>query len=241
MGEQKNVDIESVEFKEELKKTIKFTDKILKQFNFVYNKNDEIVESIQFGLTRNKLIYNKRYCPCFFVTQTKEDRICPCKPALKEEIPKQGYCHCGIFCTEEYASTQKEEEKVEEIVHQHSRGLTVEECELLLKKEALDSDELESLMEAKKLKMIKFNLVDTREPYENKQLRITDTDYLIPTTSFYEKLKDIEDKKDIPVVVYCHTGSRSAYCQRIMGDLGFKQVGNLTYGIISYRGQTERG
>ena len=91
------VDPESIEFKNELKKTIKFTEKVLKQFDFVYNPDNEITKSIHFGLTRNNLIYNKRYCPCFFVTKTKEDRICPCKPALEEEIPKQGFCHCSIF------------------------------------------------------------------------------------------------------------------------------------------------
>ncbi len=34
----------------------------------------------------------------------KEDnRICPCKPALETEIPEDGKCHCGIFCTPEHA------------------------------------------------------------------------------------------------------------------------------------------
>ena len=96
----KKVDPESEEFKAELAKTHVFTDKVLTQFGFVYNPDAEVNESVQFGLTRNKLIYGKRYCPCFFVTGNKEeDRICPCKPALEEEIPGDGKCHCGIFCT----------------------------------------------------------------------------------------------------------------------------------------------
>ena len=105
--EMKKVDPESEEFKVELAKTVKFTDKVIEQFGFVYNPDAAINEGIQMGLTRNKLIYNKRYCPCFFVTGNKEeDRICPCKPALEHEIPNDGVCHCQIFCTPEYAAAK---------------------------------------------------------------------------------------------------------------------------------------
>jgi rhodanese-related sulfurtransferase len=71
--------------------------------------------------------------------------------------------------------------------------------------------------------------------------RIVGTDYLIPTTSFYNSLEQIISQKDTAVVVYCHSGSRSAYCQRIMLDLGFKSVANLDYGISYYGGERERG
>ena len=96
-GTIKKIDPESVEFKEELEKTIKFTDKVCAQFGFVYNPDPEINQGIQFGLTRNKLIHGKRYCPCFFVTGNKEeDRICPCKPAL-EHVPTDGV-PLPVFC-----------------------------------------------------------------------------------------------------------------------------------------------
>ncbi|WP_200764104.1 ferredoxin-thioredoxin reductase catalytic domain-containing protein [Nitrosophilus alvini] len=238
----KKIDPESREFQEELKKTVIFTDKVIKQFGFAYNPDPEINRSIQFGLTRNKLIYGKRYCPCFFVTGNKEeDRICPCKPALENEIPNEGLCHCGIFCTPEYAEKQKMEEEIEEVVHQHSRGLSKKECEILLEKEQLDGDELEALIEARELNMIDFNLVDVREWMEYRAARIKGTDYLVPTTTFYESVKQIEDQKEKPLIVYCHVGSRSAYCQRVLKDMGFKSVGNLTYGIVSYPGEIERG
>ncbi len=235
------IDPESIEFKTELEKTIKFTDKVIQQFGFAYNPDDEINKSIQFGLTRNKLIYGTRYCPCFFVTKTDEDRVCPCKPAIDNEIPNKGNCHCGIFCTPEFAKVHKAEEEMEEAVHEHSRGLSKDECLMLLTKEYLDGDELEALIEARDKKMVDFTLVDTREWMENKSGRIKGTDYLIPTTSFYEGIKQIEGSKDKPVVVYCHSGSRSMYCQRVMHDLGFKQVANLSYGIMSYAGAIERG
>jgi len=106
----KKIDINSEEFTTEFKKTDKFTDKVCSNFGLIYNPQDVIKESIQQGLTRNKLIYGKRYCPCFMVIgQTKEERkkednrICPCKPGLEVEIPRDGKCHCGIFCTPEHA------------------------------------------------------------------------------------------------------------------------------------------
>ena len=108
MSEQiKKIDPNSEEFQTELQKTVDFTDKVVKQFGFAYNPDSEITQSIQFGLTRNKLIYDKRYCPCFFVTGNKEeDRVCPCKPAINDEIPNHGSCHCGIFCTPEFAAAK---------------------------------------------------------------------------------------------------------------------------------------
>jgi len=171
MSQIKMIDPHTEEFQSELKKTIDFTDKVIKQFGFVYNPDMEITQSIQFGLTRNKLIYDKRYCPCFFVTGDKqEDRVCPCKPAIENEIPSEGLCHCGIFCTPEFAATKAMEESLEEAVHQHSRGLKKEECELLLAKAQMDSEELEALLEARTLGMVSFKLVDVREWMEVQKL-----------------------------------------------------------------------
>lgn len=242
MEEIKKVDPNSQEFKDEFEKTAAFTDKVLEQFTFAYNPDEEIVTSIRNGLTRNKLIYGKRYCPCFFVTGNKEeDRICPCPPAIKEEIPNEGKCHCGIFCSPEYANEQVGMESAEETAHQHSRGLSKEECETLLHNEQIDSDELEALLEARDLKMVEFELVDVREWMEYQSMRIKGVDHLIPTTSFYESVEKLKGKEDTPVIVYCHVGSRSAYCQRVLLDMGFKKVGNLTRGIVSYRGDLDRG
>jgi len=73
------------------------------------------------------------------------------------------------------------------------------------------------------------------------QNRIVGTDYLIPTTSFYNSLKSIENQKEKPTILYCYTGSRSAYCQRVMQDMGWQQVSNHTQGIISYHGERTSG
>lgn len=239
--EMKKVDPESEEFKTELAKTVKFTDKVNKQFGFVYNPDAAINEGIQMGLTRNKLIYNKRYCPCFFVTGNKEeDRICPCKPALEHEIPNDGVCHCQIFCTPEYAAAKAAKDELEAVTHEHSRGLTTEECERLLTHQDIDADELISLIEARDLGMVDFKLIDVREWMEHRMGKIKGTDSLVPTTSFFESLDEAKLDKDKAVILYCHVGSRSAHCQRILSDMEFKNVINLAHGISGYHGEVVR-
>ncbi len=243
------IDMNSPEFQLEIEKTERFVDKVNKQFGFVPNPNDEVNEGVIMGLARNRLIYGKRYCPCFMVIgKSKEEqkaadnRICPCKPALEKEIPEDGLCHCGIFCTPEYAAAQKKEEAIEEVVHQHSRGLRQEEAEHLLQKEQLDGDELEALLEARELGMVDFTLVDVREPMEWEMIHIEGTDILLPTSQFYAKAEEIlGGRKKEQLILYCHSGSRSFQVQHAMKSLGFEKIGNLSYGIISFDGKTIRG
>ncbi|QOG11616.1 ferredoxin-thioredoxin reductase catalytic domain-containing protein [Arcobacter sp. FWKO B] len=242
------IDTTSPEFLTELENTKKFTDKVCNQFGFVYNPQSEVNEAVTLGLTRNKLIYDKRFCPCFMVIgETKEEqkngdnRICPCKPALTHEIPDEGKCHCGIFCTPEYAKNNAIMEVAEIAVHTHSRGLTKKECELLLEKESVDADELEALLEARELGMVYFNLVDVREWMEWKSRRIEGTDYLVPTTTFYNSISQLENQKDKINIVYCFSGSRSEYCQYVMKDLGFSKVINFDHGIMTYKGKVVSG
>ncbi len=238
----------SAEFQTELEKTWSFVEKVNKNFGFVQHPQEDVNEGVAMGLARNKLMYGKRFCPCFMVIgdtkeeqKTADNRICPCKPAIEKEIPEDGKCHCGIFCTPEYAKAEKQNSKTEEVVQQHSRGLTKEESIVLLKKEQLNGEELEALIEAKELGMIDFALLDVRELMEFKMGHIVGTDSLVPTSQFYAKIEEHNDKKEKAVIVYCHTGSRSFQVQHAMKSLGFKQVGNLQYGIISYNGETKRG
>jgi len=107
----KQIDMNSPEFLNEMEKTKKFTDKIKKQFGYVYNNNNDINEGVTMGLARHKMLYGKRFCPCFMVEETEDgkfksadDRICPCPQAIEKEIPEVGKCHCGIFCTPEYVA-----------------------------------------------------------------------------------------------------------------------------------------
>ena len=105
------LDMNSPEFLAELEKTKKFTDKVCKQFGYEYHPMHDVNESVQLGLARHKSLYGKRFCPCFMVEadeakpgkyKSVDDRTCPCPQAINDEIPNEGKCHCGIFCTPEY-------------------------------------------------------------------------------------------------------------------------------------------
>lgn len=48
------IDMNAPEFQAELEKTIKFTDKVVSQFGFEYNPQNEINEGVQLGLARIK-------------------------------------------------------------------------------------------------------------------------------------------------------------------------------------------
>ncbi len=240
------IDMNSDEFQAELEKTIKFTDKVCESKGWVYNPQEEVNEGVQMGLARNRMMYKKRFCPCFMVDTTGEkpksvdERICPCKPAIENEIPNEGKCHCGIFCTPEYAQAKKVELGMEEVIHTHSRGLTKEECEALVNQAELDGDELVALMEAREIGMVTFKLVDVREHMEWQMGHIAGADKLVPTSSFFATWDEAKLAKDENIILYCHVGSRSAHVARILKDMGYAKIGNLTYGIVSYSGEIKR-
>ena len=122
-----------------------------------------------------------------------------------------------------------------------TKELQKEECLKLLQQDNINSKQLEQLLEAREVNHTSFNLVDVRELNEWHGARIKYTDYLIPTTSFYESLKQIEDQKEKPTIVYCHVGQRSAYCQKVMREIGFKTIINLSNGIARYEGELISG
>ena len=232
------IDINSKEFQDEMIKTEEFANKVIKQFNWKFNPDDAVVDRIIKGLTNNKLLYGKRYCPCFVPQFNKNDRICPCKPAIEKEIPEEGVCHCGIFCTEEYANKalQKEEHHETKI-----EGFSKAQIEEILAKSQLSGEELELLLKARDKGMVKFKLLDIREPFEWQMGRIKGADFLVPTSNFYAALEEVMPYKDEPWILYCHVGSRSAYVQRVLQQQpDFPHIGNLTYGIAAYRGEIVR-
>ena len=242
------IDTESEEFISAQEETKKFTADVCSEHGLVLNPDSNVNDSTIMGLTRNQMIYDTKFCPCFMVVgETKEDqmqadnRMCPCTPALTTEIPSTGKCHCGLFCTPEFARDNAIEEEAEIAIHTHSRGLTKEECEVILQRDQIDGDSIEALLEARDIGFVDFLLVDVREWMEWTNNRIKGTDFLVPTTSFYQSLEQIEDQKEKPVILYCLSGSRSAYCQQVMKSMGFKQVANYDYGIMTYKGETLSG
>ena len=106
------IDMTSDEFLNEMEKTKKFTDKVVKQFGWEYHPNHDVNEGVTMGLARHKMLYGKRFCPCFMVVEDEngkhvsaDNRTCPCPQAIEKEIPEEGKCHCGIFCTPEYVAS----------------------------------------------------------------------------------------------------------------------------------------
>ncbi len=240
------VDINSKEFQEEFRKTEEFANKVIKQFNWTFHPDNQVVERILMGLTNNKLKYGKRFCPCFLVEErdgkyvSVDNRVCPCKPAIEKEIPEDGVCHCGIFCSPEFAENYKNEHKTEQ-KEESVDGFTKDELELILSKEQLTGEELVLLLKAREKGLVDFKLVDIREPFEWQMGRIKGADFLVPTSNFYNELQKVMPYKDMPIIIYCHVGSRSAYVHNILKQSGeFKHVINLTHGIAGYPGEIER-
>lgn len=92
---------------------------------------------------------------------------------------------------------------------------------------SIEPDELARLLNAGGA----LQLVDIREPYERSIASIDPSDFL-PLGSLMEHLDDI--RRDAPVVLYCHSGVRSAYALRLLRNAGFDNVSHLAGGIDRY-------
>jgi sulfur-carrier protein adenylyltransferase/sulfurtransferase len=76
-----------------------------------------------------------------------------------------------------------------------------------------------------------FQLIDIREPYEAEICTIGGT--LIPMGEILARLDDL--RRDIPVVIHCRSGSRSAaVIQALRTRYGFTNLVDLRGGILGY-------
>lgn len=111
----------------------------------------------------------------------------------------------------------------------------------LLKKQDINSEELNLLLEARTSGEVDFVLVDVREELEYNQGYIRGVDMLKPTTSFQEwAQKLLTETKDKTLVLTCRTGNRSAQVQNAFTNAGHKSVINHYGGIVTYRGEIAR-
>ncbi|MEP6955950.1 MAG: molybdopterin-synthase adenylyltransferase MoeB [Chthoniobacterales bacterium] len=76
-----------------------------------------------------------------------------------------------------------------------------------------------------------FLLLDVREPHEFEIARIEDG-VLIPVRELQSRLHELP--RDGEIVVYCHSGVRSAAAVQILVTAGFAQASNLTGGIDAW-------
>jgi len=64
---------------------------------------------------------------------------------LEKEIPEEGKCHCGIFCTPEFAQSLAQEDEIEEVVHEALSWIESRGGKGTFSQRTVDGDELEAL------------------------------------------------------------------------------------------------
>lgn len=81
-------------------------------------------------------------------------------------------------------------------------------------------------------------LLDVREPFEQ---RIADLPEVgqkrIPTGEILDRMGELDPTDEL--VVYCRSGSRSAWAARILVDRGFAKVLNLKGGVLGWREEVD--
>jgi rhodanese-related sulfurtransferase len=79
-----------------------------------------------------------------------------------------------------------------------------------------------------------IHLLDVREPIENADFNIGGT--LLPLGEIRNmQTEPIDDWKNEEVVVYCRSGNRSGQAAMILEQMGFKNVKNLTGGMLAWQ------
>lgn len=80
----------------------------------------------------------------------------------------------------------------------------------------------------------KINLVDVREPAENAEFNIGGV--LLPLGKIQSmQLDEIEHLKEKEVILYCRSGNRSGQAALFLEMTGFKNVKNLTGGMLEWQ------
>ncbi len=78
-----------------------------------------------------------------------------------------------------------------------------------------------------------FLFLDVREPDESARARIEGAT-LIPLGELPGRLAELERWRDVPVIVHCHHGGRSAQACEILLQHGFRRVDNMSGGIEAW-------
>lgn len=76
-------------------------------------------------------------------------------------------------------------------------------------------------------------ILDVRNEYEHQISNISDN-ILIPLGDLEQRLEELEQYKNSEIVVYCKSGFRSYVACNILESNGFKNVYNLSDGIIGW-------
>ena len=77
-----------------------------------------------------------------------------------------------------------------------------------------------------------FVFIDVREPHEYQEFNLGAQ--LLPLGKVVESISEFEAHKDNEIIVHCRSGARSGMAQQIMQQSGFKNVRNLTGGVLAW-------
>jgi len=77
-----------------------------------------------------------------------------------------------------------------------------------------------------------LNLVDVREQWENEEANIGGK--LVPLQTLPHRLAELEQYKDVELIIYCRSGRRSDNAKKYLEQNGFKNVRNVLGGIEAY-------
>lgn len=78
-----------------------------------------------------------------------------------------------------------------------------------------------------------FVFIDVREPWEYEEFNLGAQ--LIPLNTLVNSMQELEDHKDEEIVVHCRSGARSGMAQGLLLANGFKNVRNLTGGVLAWQ------
>ena len=85
----------------------------------------------------------------------------------------------------------------------------------------------------------KLPILDVREPDELKICQLKDT-LNIPMSQLNDRVGELSQYKDNPLVVMCRSGGRSSRCADFLRSQGFKEVINLDGGILAWSDEVDQ-
>jgi rhodanese-related sulfurtransferase len=78
-----------------------------------------------------------------------------------------------------------------------------------------------------------LHIVDVREEYEFDEFNIGAQ--LIPLGELSDRLDEIEDLKEVELIVHCRSGARSGRAKEYLESEGFSKVRNLIGGMLAWQ------
>lgn len=110
-------------------------------------------------------------------------------------------------------------------------GLTLSACAQQEAPEDLSAEEAQELIQQKNPLVL-----DVRTEREYNQGHLSDAKLIdFYEDDFAQRLEELP--QDEPILVYCHSGGRSSKAVKMMKDLGFQEVYNLSGGVTSWNSE----